>query len=75
MAFSQEIEERIEKLPISFQAEVLDFVDYLSVKAEREAVQHERRLWSGLSLSSAIRGMEDEEVPAYTTADLRRSSG
>ena len=71
MAFNQRIKERIEKLPISFQAEVLDFVDYLSVKAEREAVQQERRLWSSLSLSSAMRGMEDEEVPAYTTADLK----
>jgi hypothetical protein len=40
-------------------------------KAEREAVRQERRLWSNLSLSSAMRGMEEEDVPTYTTADLK----
>jgi Protein of unknown function (DUF2281) len=71
MALSEEIQEHVEKLPASCQAEVLDFVEYLLAKVEREAVQQERELWSGLSLSSAMRGMEEEDVPTYTTADLK----
>jgi len=71
MVLSERIQERVERLPVPFQAEVLDFVEYLLAKAEREAVRQERKLWSSLSLSSAMRGMEDEEVPPYTTADLK----
>jgi len=71
MALSERIQEHVERLPASFQAEVLDFVEYLLAKAEREAVSQERRLWSNLSLSSAMRGMEEEDVPTYTIADLK----
>jgi hypothetical protein len=71
MALSERIQEHVERLPASFQVEVLDFVEYLLAKAEREAVRQERRLWSNLSLSSAMRGMEEEDVPTYTTADLK----
>ncbi len=71
MALSERIQEHVERLPVPFQAEVLNFVEYLLAKAEHEAVRQERKPWSDLSLSSAMRGMEDEEVPAYTTADLK----
>jgi hypothetical protein len=71
MALSERIQEHVERLPASFQVEVLDFVEYLLAKAEREAARQERRLWSNLSLSSAMRGMEEEDVPTYTTADLK----
>ncbi|MBS1250996.1 MAG: hypothetical protein MAG451_00025 [Anaerolineales bacterium] len=71
MAHSERIQEHVEKSPAPFQAEVLNFVEYLLAKAEREAVRQERKLWSSLSLSSAMRGMEDEDIPTYTTADLK----
>lgn len=71
MALSERIQERVERLPALFQAEVLDFVEYLLAKAERETIQQERRDWSSLSLFSAMRGMEDEDIPTYTTADLK----
>ena len=71
MALRERIQAHLERLPPSFQAEVLDFVEYLQAKADREAVLAERRLWSDLSLASAIRGMEDEDGPTYTVADLK----
>jgi len=71
MALSERIQEHVEKLPASLQAEVLNFVEYLLAKVEREAIRQERELWSSLSLASAMRGMEEEDVPAYTTADLK----
>lgn len=71
MALSRRILEHIERLPASFQEEVLDFVEYLLAKADRDAVREEGALWSGLSLSAAMRGMEDEDTPTYTSADLK----
>jgi hypothetical protein len=71
MLLSERIQQYVQRLPASFQAEVLDFVEYLTTKAEREAVQQERRSWSSLSLSSAMRGMEHEDTPVYTLSDLK----
>lgn len=67
MAVVERIQSSLQKLPPSFQTEVLDFVEYLLAKAERE----ERAEWSNLSLANAMRGMEDEEMPTYTIADLK----
>ncbi len=71
MAFSERIQEHVAKLPAPFQMEVLNFVEYLLLKAERETAQPAGLSWSDLSLSSAMRGMEDEDVPAYTINDLK----
>jgi hypothetical protein len=56
--------------PLPYQAEVLDFVEYLVAKAEREALEEEEA-WSDLSLSFAMRGMEYKAVPTYTASDLK----
>jgi len=71
MAIIEKIQQYIQRLPASFQSEVLDFVEYLLAKAEREALREEERIWSDLSLASAMRGMEDEETPTYTPSDLK----
>lgn len=71
MILSEEIQERLQKLSAPYQAEVLNFIEYLLAKAEHETVQEERWLWSDLSLSSAMRGMEEENTPMYTSDDLK----
>ena len=71
MLLSERIQQSLEHLPTSFQVEVLDFIEYLAAKAEREAFEREKRDWSNLSLSFAMRGMEDEDTSAYTLADLK----
>ncbi len=68
MTITDKIQQHVQKLPTSFQAEVLDFVEYLLTKAGK---RREERDWSDLSLALAMRGMEDESMPLYTTADLR----
>ena len=70
MLIREQIQEYVVKLPASFQAEVLDFVEYLIAKAEREGLVEENREWSEFSLASAMRGMEDEET-SYTLSDLK----
>lgn len=67
MAIVERIQQHLQKLPTSFQAEVLDFVEYLLAKAERR----EDEDWSGLSLALAMRGMEGENTPVYTPSDLK----
>ena len=69
MRVAEQVQEYVAKLPQSLQAEVLDFAEYLLSKVERE--NEEEANWSALSLASAMRGMEDEEMADYTTEDLQ----
>jgi len=71
MIISEKIQQSVQRLPVPFQAEVLDFVEYLLAKAEPEIFRREERAWSDLSLRSAMRGMEGEVTPTYTASDLK----
>ena len=68
MSLVETIIRHLQKLPEVEQAEVLNFVEYLQAKVR----QQENKDWSDLSLSSAMRGMEDEETP-YSQKDLKES--
>jgi hypothetical protein len=70
MSVTEEINDRVQQLPERTQAEVLDFVEYLLAKAEREQARREEREWSRLSVLLAMRGIENENGPEYTTEDL-----
>jgi hypothetical protein len=67
MAIADQIHRHVQELPAGAQAEVLGFVEYLLARVARR----EEHAWSDFSLASAMRGMEDEEGPDYTAADLR----
>lgn len=71
MAMANQIQEAVQQLPAGFQAEVLDFVEYLLAKAEREAVRHEELAWSNLSLATAMREIGDDDAVSYTLADVK----
>ncbi|TLD42092.1 MAG: hypothetical protein JETT_1660 [Candidatus Jettenia ecosi] len=68
MNLTERIIKNVKTLPESKQVEVLDFIEYLRSKAERE----ENIAWNVFSLSSAMRGMEDEKTP-YTINDLKET--
>ena len=70
MTLDEKIQQYVQKLPRSFQEELLDFVEYLVMKAE----QQEKQEWSSLSLSSAMRDMGEEQV-SYSLSDLRVTFG
>jgi hypothetical protein len=70
MLIHEQIQEYVLKLSASSQVKVLDLVEYLIAKAEREALVEENREWSEFSLAFAMRGMEDEES-LYMLADLK----
>ncbi len=73
MRVSEKIYEEVRKLPEPLQAEVLDFIQYLASKVNREVPQTDELSCAGLSLALAMRGMEDEDSPAYSTGDLRET--
>jgi hypothetical protein len=66
MTLDEKIHQYAQKLPVSFQEELLDFVQYLLMKAE----QQEKQDWVSLSLSSAMRDTEDEPI-LYSLTDLK----
>jgi len=68
MTLDEKIHQYAQKLPYSFQEELFDFVQYLLMKAE----QQEKQNWTSLSLSSAVRDMEDEPA-LYGISDIRVS--
>lgn len=69
-----ELIEKLQILPEDKQAEVFDFVDYLAERfshpAKAQFEEWSERGFSDLSLSQAMRGLE-EETGLYTEADLK----
>ena len=66
---AEEVTNKLQKLPIAAQEEVLHFIEFIAQKFERKA--DEDKQWSEFSLAQAMRGMEDEDAPDYTEADLK----
>lgn len=73
MRVSERIYEEVRKLPELLQAEMLDFIQYLASKMERESTPEDELSSASLSLSLDMRGMEDEDMPTYSTHDLREA--
>ena len=71
MSLAEKILKHIQKMPESFQVEVLDFVEYLESKIKKgQKIDREETEWSELSLSFAMREMEEEYSP-YSLNDLK----
>jgi len=66
MSLAEKIIEKVKSLPEDKQAEILDFIDFLSKKVNEE----ERKQWSQFSLEEAMRGLEAEET-LYTVEDIK----
>lgn len=72
MTTLESIHQYAQMLPDSLQREVLDFVKFLLTKREQETAPEPDDIeWSDFSLASAMRGMENEDTPVYTTDDLK----
>ncbi|MFO7681843.1 MAG: hypothetical protein R6X34_17505 [Chloroflexota bacterium] len=75
MTMIDQIQKRVLILPEPLQAQVLDFVEFLLLKNETDynLQDLENLEWSNLSLTMALRGMENEENIDYTVADLKET--
>lgn len=72
MTTVEKIAQQLHSLPESIQQEVLDFVEFLKLRRELPKDREEDVVWTELSLTSAMRGMEDEDSP-YTLTDIKES--
>jgi len=72
MTTAQAIAQYVQSLPEASQREVLDFVEFLRSRKSSDALREDDAAWSDFSLTSAMRGMEDESAP-YSKADLKES--
>jgi hypothetical protein len=68
MNLSEKILKTVASLPESKQLEVLDFVEYLKIKTEKE----ENNNWNSFSIASAMRDMENEDSN-YVVTDLKET--
>jgi len=66
MSLAEKIIEKVKSLPEDKQAEILDFIEFLSKKINEE----ERKQWSQFSLETAMRGLETEKT-LYTVEDIK----
>ncbi len=60
------ISKEIEKLSDQEQEEVLNFV----ISLQQRKNEAENDAWNQFSLQQAMRGLEDDNLPEYTEADL-----
>lgn len=67
MTIPELIFQQTKQLPPEAQGEVLDFVIFLNKKKQQESEEAE---WSILSITFALKGMEDEVFP-YSVKDLK----
>lgn len=66
--------DKLQVLPEGKQLEVLDFIDYLADRfgrtSQSNVMDWPAAEFSELSISQAMRGLEDETMP-YTEADIK----
>ena len=71
MPITDQISQRVQKLPAPLQVEVLNFIEFLIQKVEQNEYRAEARAWGDFSLAAALRDMEDDETSLYDISDLK----
>lgn len=70
MSTEEQITDRLQRLPQPLQREVLDFIDFLVQRVAQRDIDEESE-WERFSLAQAMNGLEDEDSPQYTEADMK----
>jgi hypothetical protein len=71
MSAKEQITDRLQKLPQPLQREVLDFIDFLAQRVAQCEDSGEESDWKKFSLTQAMSGLENEDSPEYSEADLQ----
>jgi hypothetical protein len=72
----EKLQSDVQKLPVDLQQEVMDFVEFLLSKIERNAARQEEVEWSRVGLAYMMQRMDEEEgddTPVYTLNDLKQN--
>jgi hypothetical protein len=70
MIVTEQITDRLQKLPPQLQREVLDFIEFLAQRVGQDEAISEEADWMRFSLAQAMMGLDDEESE-YTDADVK----
>lgn len=76
MVLVEKLQSDIQKLPTDLQQEVVDFVEFLLTKVDRNAARQEESEWSRAGLEYMLQRMdaeEGEDAPVYTLSDVKAS--
>ncbi len=71
MLVTEQIADRLQRLPPALQCEVLDFIEFLAQKVAQREAGGEEAEWMEFSLAQAMAGLEDEDAPEYSAADVK----
>jgi hypothetical protein len=71
MTATEQITDRLKLLPVPLQREVLDFIDFLTQRLAQGEDGSEEAGWMKFSLAQAMNGLENEDSPEYSEADLK----
>lgn len=71
MTTVEQINQQVQKLPEPFQREILNFVEFLTLKFFKRDPRQDDLLWSQFSLTEAMRDLENEDSPSYNESDLK----
>lgn len=65
------ITQRIKKLPVNSQKEVLLFVEFLLSKSGEFEEGMDLQNWNNFSLAQAMNGLNNDDLPEYYESDLK----
>lgn len=71
MTAAEQITDRLKQLPPPLQREVLDFIEFLAQKVAQDEDSSGEAEWTKFSLAQAMNGLENEDSPEYSEADLK----
>ena len=67
----EKISEYLTQMPEPYQAEVLNYVEYLWGKLRDQDREQDDLSWQELSLASALRDMDEADEVTYSVNDLK----
>jgi hypothetical protein len=71
MSAKEQITNRLQRLPPPLQREVLDFIEFLTQRVAQRQDASDEVGWTKFSLAQAMNGLENEDSPEYSEADLK----
>lgn len=70
MIVTEQIKDRLQRLPPQLQREVLDFIEFLAQRVAQGEATSEEGDWMRFSLAQAMKGLDNEDSE-YTEDDVK----
>jgi hypothetical protein len=71
MDVTEQINARLQTLPPPLRRAALEFIEFLAERAAQHEAINEETEWTNFSLAQAMEGLENEDSPQYSEADIK----